>query len=166
MARLRRCLLALTLVLVASISSGCGESAVEGGAAVPAGPVEAGGVRVSASFESASLVTVRFEPLEAGFHLYSLTLPAGGVDGLGVPTRVRAGAGLTAAGPARSSVDPISLDIPELGVSLPVYPDGPVDIVLPVADGHPGDATVVVTYGACSDEVCLMPVRDLSVAVG
>ncbi|AJR18189.1 hypothetical protein KR76_00053 [Pimelobacter simplex] len=37
--------------------------------------------------------------------------------------------------------------------------------MLPVAPDHSRDSTVVVTYGACS-EVCLMPVRDLSVPVG
>ncbi|MFD1248435.1 hypothetical protein ACFQ3F_11620 [Nocardioides ginsengisoli] len=120
---------------------------------------------MSASFQTASLVRVRFEPLEAGFHIYSLTLPARGIDGLGIPTRVATGDGLTASGPARSTVDAISLHIPELHVTLPVYPDGPVDIVLPVEPDHPRDSAVIVTYGACSDDVCLMPVRDLSVPV-
>ncbi|HWJ10392.1 MAG TPA: hypothetical protein VNS46_13520 [Nocardioides sp.] len=146
-------------------SAGCGEVASDLQAADAEGPVEAGGVRVSASLQGSSVVRVHFEPLRPGFHIYSLTLPAGGVDGLGVPTRVEAGSGFTASGPARSTVEPISLRIPELSVTLPVYPDGPVDIELPVDVDHSDDNTVIVAYGACSDEVCLLPVRDLVVPV-
>jgi hypothetical protein len=163
---LRRRLFALIAMASLAASTGCGEAASGDQAADAEGPVEAGGVRVSASFLTASVVRVHLEPLRAGFHIYSLTLPPEGVDGLGIPTRVDAGVGLTASGPARSTVEPISLRIPELGVTLPVYPDGPVDIELPVDADHPDNSTVIVTYGACSDEVCLLPVRDLSVPVG
>lgn len=152
------------MVLLAA-PAGCGGAASDNQATDSEGPVEAGGVRLSASFQTASVVRVHFEPLQSGFHIYSLTLPSGGIDGLGIPTRVEAGDGLTASGPARSTVEPISLRIPELRVTLPVYPDGPVDIDLPVDANHPGSSTVIVTYGACSDAVCLLPVRDLSVPV-
>lgn len=163
---LRRCLLALlTLVALLGSSAGCDGEASSSETADAEGPLEAGGVRVSASFQDPSLVRVRFEPLQPGFHIYSLTLPAGGVDGLGIPTRVEAGDGLAASAPARSTVDSITLRIPELEVTLPVYPDGPVDILLPVEDAHPRESNVVVTYGACSDDVCLLPVRDLKVPV-
>lgn len=163
---MRRRLLALTFIALLAASTGCHETQSGSDAAATDGPVEAGGVRVSASFETSSLVRVRFAPLQPGFHIYSLTLPEGGVDGLGIPTRVEAGPGLDATAPARSAVDSILLRIPELGVTLPVYPDGAVDILLPVEEDHPDDSAVVVTYGACSDDVCLLPVRDLSVPVG
>lgn len=165
MVPLRRCLLALVTTALIGSSAGCGGTASDKESADPNTPLEAGGVRVSASFQNASLIRVRFEPLQAGFHIYSLTLPPRGVDGLGIPTRVEAGAGLDASGPATSTVDAISLHIPELNVTLPVYPDGPVDIVLPVETDHPRDSAVIVTYGACSDDVCLIPVRDLIVPV-
>jgi hypothetical protein len=50
------------------------------------------------------------------------------------------------------------LRIAALHVRLPVYPDGPVTVTVPVrATGAPG-AAVVVSYGACSTRVCLLPV--------
>ncbi|MFG2004139.1 hypothetical protein ACGFNU_33765 [Spirillospora sp. NPDC048911] len=45
------------------------------------------------------------------------------------------------------------------GVRLPVYPDGPVTISLPVRRvGTVGE--VIVSYGACSKTTCLAPVTD------
>ena len=128
------------------------------------GPVTAGGVKVSAAFDSPTSVRVTFAPVRRGFHLYSLTMPDGGVDGIGIPTRVGAGDGLRATGPPTASVASVPLHLPSLHVTLPVYPDGPVDVLLPVEHEQP-TSSVVVTYGACSRELCLTPVRDLEVPV-
>jgi len=55
--------------------------------------------------------------------------------------------------------------MPELHVTLPVYPDGPVHVRLRVASDGDASPTVIVSYGACSERLCLRPVRDLSVPV-
>ncbi|MEU6753560.1 hypothetical protein ABZ914_45665 [Spirillospora sp. NPDC046719] len=117
-----------------------------------------GGVEVSVSVSDTSVKAV-YRPLRPGFHVYSVDLPAGGVDGLGVATRLDVRGGLTATG--RSTADrPVRmLALPSLGVSLPVYPDGPVTVSLPVRrTGR--TAEVVVSYAACSSGTCLPPVTD------
>lgn len=101
-----------------------------------------------------------FTPQRPGFHLYSLDLPAQGIDGLGIPTRIAVSGGLTALG-APSTAQPTHLLRPAgLATDLPVYPDGPVSFTVPVRRTGPGPAEVVVSYGACSATTCLMPVTD------
>jgi hypothetical protein len=52
----------------------------------------------------------------------------------------------------------------DLGVDLPVYPDGPVTLTLPVtASGHTVEA--VIGYAACSATQCLLPVAGRTVAL-
>lgn len=99
--------------------------------------------------------------MQPGFHVYALELPPGG---LGVPTRVTVRAGLTAAGAPKATEAVRWLDLPSLGARLPVYPDGPVTISLPVHRTG-GQGEVVVSYGACSRAVCLAPVIDRVTAV-
>ena len=70
-------------------------------------------------------LTATYRPDQAGFHLYSAALPPGGVDGLGRPTVLATGHGLTATGPAIADRKPITLHEVELGVDLPVYPEAP-----------------------------------------
>jgi len=102
-------------------------------------------------------VAVTFRPLRSGFHLYSIGLPDGGVDGLGIPTRLAVGGGLRASGPPTADRPDRSLDLPELGVALPVYPDGPVTFTIPVT--RTGDTgTITYSYGVCSSDTCLAPV--------
>lgn len=106
---------------------------------------------------SATTVAAVYRPTRAGFHVYSISLPQGGVDGLGVPTRLDIRGGLAATGPATASVDPRMLYLPTLGVRLPVYPDGPVTVSLPVRrTGRTAD--ILVSYGACSAATCMAPV--------
>lgn len=126
--------------------------------------VLAGGVRVSATLRSPTVLQVRFAPPK-GFHIYSLRMPAGGVQGIGIPTRVVVGGGLTKSGPATTDVPTRPLRIAVLGVVLPVYPDGPVVIRVPVARTRHGEPRVVVSYGACSADRCLAPVKRLSVPI-
>lgn len=122
------------------------------------------GVEVSAVV-SADRVSVTYRPQRPGFHLYSIALPVGGVDGLGVPTRLAVRGGLRPVGPPASD-QPIRMLKPQgLDVLLPVYPDGPVTITLPVARTAPASAQIVVSYGACSINTCLVPVADLAIPV-
>ncbi|GAA0264164.1 hypothetical protein GCM10009527_070300 [Actinomadura nitritigenes] len=117
-----------------------------------------GGVEVSVSVTDTAVKAV-YRPLRPGFYVYSVDLPAGGVDGLGVATRLDVRGGLTATG--RSTADrPVrTLVLPSLGVSLPVYPDGPVTLSLPVRKTG-RSAEVVISYAACSSGTCLPPVTD------
>jgi hypothetical protein len=121
------------------------------------------GVTVALSLHSGYL-TATYKPDQAGFHLYSASMPAGGVDGLGRPTVLKAGRGLTATGSATADRKPVTLHEAELGVDLPVYPDGPVTLTLPVrASGTSVEA--IIGYAACSTTECLMPVIEKTVTL-
>jgi hypothetical protein len=104
-------------------------------------------------------------PPSPGFHLYSLSLPNGGVRGLGVPTRLSVRGALTATGTATADEPTQLLDIAVLGVKLPVYPDGPVTLLLPVRRAEGAMGQVVVSYGACSSSTCLAPVIDEAIPI-
>ncbi|SEL86786.1 protein-disulfide reductase DsbD family protein [Streptacidiphilus jiangxiensis] len=129
--------------------------------ASPRAGVDLGGVHVVVALQGSRLA-VTLTPDRPGFHLYSAALPDGGVDGLGVPTRLRVRHGLTATGALTASVPVRTLHLAALGVDLPVYPDGPVTLTLPVerTAGATGAAEAVVSFGACSADQCLAPVRD------
>src|SRR5205823_3886051 len=110
--------------------------------------------------------TARFTPDRPGFHLYSIDLPADGIEGLGRPTRVAVTGGLSASG--RQHADK-PLQILRLAgidnVDLPVYPDGPVTVTLPVHHTV-ASATTLLSYAACSaTEGCLLPVADRAVPI-
>ncbi|MFF3562057.1 hypothetical protein ACFYXS_18620 [Streptomyces sp. NPDC002574] len=129
-----------------------------------------GGVAVTVRVESGDgvlRVVADLRPERAGFHLYSLALPDGGVGGIGIPTRIRAEGALRPTGPAATDARERVLSPEGLGVRLPVYQDGEVTLELPVrrvADAH--GARVFLTYGACSEhDGCLAPVRDRAVSV-
>ncbi|GAA4509447.1 hypothetical protein GCM10023191_070610 [Actinoallomurus oryzae] len=116
---------------------------------------------------TAEAVRAAYRPTRAGFHVYSVDLPEGGVRGLGIPTRLSVRGGLTATGRATADKPVRPLDLPSLGVTLRVYPDGPVTVLLPVRrTGRTAD--IVVSYGACSSGTCLAPVTDhvTTVALG
>jgi cytochrome c biogenesis DsbD-like protein len=107
-------------------------------------------------------LTATFTPRRSGFHVYSVDLPAAGVQGLGVPTRVQPSGGATATGDLVADQPVRSLDYPSLGLTLPVYPDGPVTLRLAVERSR-SEPEVRVTYAACSEALCLPPVRDARV---
>lgn len=151
-------------MVVAAAATGCG-----GPAAVTRteGGFTDGGVRVSAVIERAGAgaldVTVTLRPQQAGFHLYSLDLPDGGIDGLGIPTRVSVTGGLSPDGPATTATASQLLRPAGLDVALPVYPDGPVTLRLAAhrAGGASRSARLTLTYGACSERYgCRPPVRE------
>lgn len=168
---MRRLAFPLLPLALAAAASGCGSSGARPSppassparAAGIAGELADGGVAVSASMVpgpgETSDVRVRFAPRRPGFHLYSVNLPSGGVGGLGTPTIVTVGGGLRQTGKAVADRPVRTLRITELKVSLPVYPDGPVTVTVPVRRAGPGRPSVTVTYGACSTATCLPPVH-------
>ncbi|MEY9929210.1 hypothetical protein ABH926_003850 [Catenulispora sp. GP43] len=108
--------------------------------------------------EDGSRLLTTFTPQRPGFHLYSVGLPADGIQGLGRPTRVEVAGALRSRGPLTAQSPVRMLPMQGTDVSFPVYPDGPVTTELPVdVDSH-GDAKVLVSYAACSPQECLMPV--------
>jgi hypothetical protein len=119
------------------------------------------GVTVSMhlSADAKQLLTT-FTPQRPGFHLYSVSLPADGIEGLGRPTRVEVSGALRSRGPLTAESPVRMLPMQGTDVVFPVYPDGPVTTELPVqVDFHHG-AKVLVSYAACSPQECLMPVNE------
>ncbi|MFC8719857.1 hypothetical protein [Kitasatospora sp. NPDC057198] len=132
--------------------------------AEPTAHTTANGVTVTATLVSTSggrrEVRATFSPEQAGFHLYSIDLPPQGIDGLGIPTRLSVRGDLTADGTPATDREIRQLRPTGLEVELPVYPDGPVTFTLPVRQTGSHRAEVVVSYGACSETRCLVPVTD------
>ena len=148
---------AAVLSVVAFGFAGCGTTATGDLAAT----TDVGGVTVRAAWSPVgNKVVVTLRPDAAGFHVYSLDLPADGIDGIGIPTNVRVGGRLTQTGPARANRPVRQLHYAALGIDLPVYPDGTVSISVPVASRGSTPAVVIVSFAACSDARCDVPVRD------
>jgi hypothetical protein len=140
------------------IPSGCGA----GRPSEPMGHATADGVTVTVTLLPASNghreLQATFSPQQPGFHIYSIDLPAQGVDGLGIPTRVAVEGDLTAVGKPTANLAIRLLRPAALQTEIPVYPDGPVTFTLPVRQTGPHQAEVIVSYGACSENRCLVPV--------
>jgi hypothetical protein len=125
------------------------------------GQLTRGGVQVVVRLQGQDLAAT-FTPRRSGFHVYSVDLPATGVQGLGIATRVRAAGGVHATGGPVADMPVRQLPYPSLGLTLPVYPNGPVTVRVEVE--RSGTTPVVrVSYAACSESVCLPPVRDVRV---
>ncbi|MCX5400385.1 hypothetical protein [Streptomyces sp. NBC_00102] len=115
-----------------------------------------------------------FAPRQPGFHVYGIDLPDGGAAGAGIPTRLSVEGGLAAAGQPTADREVVLLRPAGLTAALPVYPDGPVTFTLPVRRtpsrsaprGALRGADVVVSYGACGESRCLIPVRDKRIHLG
>lgn len=156
-------------VSIAFVVGGCARPAASEPSADPSGSLDDGGVTVVAVLtrgpDGTRQVRATFRPQQPGYHLYSVDLPPGGVKGLGIPTVVKVGGSLRATGDPTADVPVANLRIEELAVDLPVYPDGPVSVSLPVRRTGDGQPEVVVTYGACSATTCLPPVRDRSITL-
>ncbi|MHA6765257.1 hypothetical protein [Streptacidiphilus sp. PAMC 29251] len=150
-----------TLALALALS-GCGAHR----APEPTGHATASGVTVTVTLLAASHgqreLRATFSPQQPGFHLYSIDLPAQGIDGLGIPTRLSVRGGLTAVGKPTANQVTHLLRPAGLPTEIPVYPDGSVTFTLPVKQTGAGaqQAEVVVSYGACSESTCLMPVSN------
>jgi thiol:disulfide interchange protein len=125
------------------------------------------GVAVEASVEEAAeglVVVTRFVPQsqKEPLHLYDLALPEGGV---GFPTKVE-----LAPGQDFKPAGPLAADaVPHVVEGVSVYPAGPVTLRLPVKP--PDDAgpdtpiRLLVTYMACTEKSCLLPVVRKPVAL-
>jgi hypothetical protein len=160
---------ALMLATATLPLTSCAGVANSGPEAVAA-PFSDGGVAVSVRVQSRDdglRVLADLRPERAGFHVYSLALPDGGVDGIGIPTRIRTEGALRPAGPATTDARERVLRPEGLDVRLPVYLNGRVTLELPVRRVEGTDrASVFLTYGACSErEGCLPPVRDRAVTL-
>lgn len=114
-------------------------------------------VAMHLSADGTRLLTT-FTPQRPGFHLYSVGLPADGIQGLGRPTRVEVAGALHSSGPLTAESPVRMLSMQGTDVTFPVYPDGPVTTELPVGVDSRGGAQVLVSYAACSAQECLMPV--------
>lgn len=148
--------------LVLGPTAGCASTARPAAAPSSARFTE-NGVTVDLSVDrwdgSAGTLSAVFTPTAAGYHLYSLDLPPGGVDGIGRPIALRLRGGLEQTGRPATGSPVHDLQLPGGLPPVPVYPDGPVTVTLPVHRAHEGPATVLVGYAACSEtKGCLFPV--------
>ena len=152
-----------TVLTVAAVSGVPVLAALAFAATVHLHPHEVGfsesGVSVAMhlSRDGSELLTT-FTPQRPGFHLYSVGLPADGIEGLGRPTRVEVAGALRSRGPLTADSPVRMLPMQGTDLTFPVYPDGPVTTSLPVDVASHGAAKVLVTYAACSPQECLMPV--------
>ncbi len=106
-------------------------------------------------------LSVRFTPLKPTYHLYSITLPPGGVDGVGRPTAVGLRGALAATGRLTTTAPLRPLRLPGVAQPLEVYPDGPLTATLPIRRSGQGEAVALVSYAACSETYgCQIPVAD------
>lgn len=99
-------------------------------------------------------------PDRPGFHLYSIDLPADGINGVGRPITVVPQGALAVDGPLTAEAKATTIALAGTELELPVYPDGPVTVDLPVTVAGHGGATVHIGYAACSRTTCLPPVSD------
>jgi len=109
--------------------------------AEPTGHATAGGVTVTITLlpgtSDRRKLEVTFRPQQPGFHIYSTDLPAHGIDGLGIPTKIAVQGDLTAVGKPTANLAIRLLRPAGLQVEIPVYPNGPVTFTLPVRQtGH------------------------------
>lgn len=85
---------------------------------------------------------------------------------MGRPTSVTVAGGLAADGPASVDAEVLRINLPGVDSAVPVYPDGPVTLTLPVrAEGEggasAGAAKALIGYASCNaEEGCNIPVLD------
>ncbi|WP_404953347.1 hypothetical protein [Streptomyces sp. 147326] len=110
---------------------------------------------------SKGTVTAVFTPERKGFHLYSIDLPATGIEDVGRPTAMSVSGVLRAEGKLTAAQDVRSISVPGVDAPVPVYPDGPVTTTLPVRADGDGNATLLLGYATCStQDGCTIPVSD------
>ena len=137
--------------------------------------VEDSGVRVEITVEPAedtAVVTARFVPVAdgTGWHLYDVSMPKTGIDGVGRPTLLEfpAESGVVVEEPPSADVASHKLTIEMVG-TYDVYPAGPVTITqrirLPAGDGSEVSVPAKLWYMLCTDLTCLRPVSGKSLEV-
>ncbi|CAM5273834.1 hypothetical protein SNARM312S_02806 [Streptomyces narbonensis] len=167
-ARTRRAWAAAALLAAASLT-GCGQESAPSHAA-PVTEFNENGVTVRLSVadwkSDAGTLVATFTPDEAGFHLYSTALPPEGIEGVGRPTEVRPVGSVATAGEMTVDKPVKSITVPGVRAAVPVYPDGPVTVTLPIRATAPGEAKVLIGYASCSStEGCTIPVADRAVSL-
>jgi hypothetical protein len=119
------------------------------------------GIALEADSAGHPVLRATFTPTQDGLHLYGKDMPEKGVQGYGVPTRLDLVSGaLKAAGPVFSDVRAHDLEVAD--VRLPIYPEGPVTLRLPVEISSDSDLTaqVEISYMACrTGGECKFPVQ-------
>lgn len=115
-------------------------------------------------------VVATYRPTNEHYHLYSKDLPPKGLDGLGRPTLLKiTGNGIEATGALLESVSPINLNAVWSEAPVPVYPEGPVTLRLPIRvlinTASPIAAEISLTYMTCSDTTCLPPVEGKIISI-
>jgi len=124
-------------------------------------------VELSSAWSQDGLLVIRgiFTPDDAGFHLYSSSLPKEGVSGLGRPTLIEVSDSATFqdVGPLVSAEEPFSHHDETLDITLPIYHSGAVTLYLPLRfralPQAPTQVPIRLTYMACSDMRCNSPVE-------
>ena len=117
-------------------------------------------IRLKVDDARGSILSATFTP-PAGYHLYSKDIPLEGMNGLGRPTLLEL--------PSDSQleihgglIESVMAQIPDFEPrELLVYPAGPVTLSLKVRlpSGYDSfDDSVIVTYMACTDQLCKPPV--------
>ncbi|MET9604911.1 hypothetical protein ABZZ17_07550 [Streptomyces sp. NPDC006512] len=160
----RRARIAAALLPLAALTACAGAQPAGSGAAPATARFTANGVTVTLTVSDwhapKGTLTAVLTP-EQGFHLYSTDLPLTGIEGVGRPTTMAVTGALTAEGKAEAAAEVRSITLPGVGAPVPVYPDGPVTVTLPVRADGDGDATVLFGYASCStQEGCTIPVSD------
>ncbi|MFE6839609.1 hypothetical protein ACFVFI_32880 [Streptomyces sp. NPDC057705] len=165
----RKARMAAAVVSLAALAA-CGQqpaggSAGAAGTAAPTTRFTENGVTVTLSVSdwhaSKGTVTAVFTPERKGFHLYSIDLPATGIEDVGRPTAMAVSGVLKAEGKLTAAQDVRSISVPGVDAPVPVYPDGPVTTTLPVRADGDGNATLLLGYASCStQDGCTIPVSD------
>jgi thiol:disulfide interchange protein len=125
-------------------------------------------LRIEDDGRGGGALVARFVPREQAdpLHLYDLDLPA---DAVGVATRLELppGSPLSAVGPLAADRAPVAKSM--AGFAVSIYPPGPVVLRLPVrwpaGNGASLATQVLVSYMACTDDACLIPVQRQPVMV-
>jgi hypothetical protein len=155
------------------LTVGCAPvSTLARGASLPLTGFTENGVGVALSLQRAAngdvSLAATFTPLEAGYHLYSKDMPRNGIANVGRPTllELSPNAKMQATGPVTESIaSKMHVTYPN---ALPVYPDGPVTLTLPIRlpDGYNWlEDEIILTYMACSDSLCQAPVIGKTISI-
>ena len=124
-------------------------------------------VELSSAWNDDGRLIVRaiFSPDDSGFHLYGSELPRTGVMGIGRPTLIEVGddQGIAEVDALVSDKGALTHFDKTLNAELSVYPDGPVELYLPIrfqaVPEGPTRLPIQVTYMSCSDQRCNVPVE-------
>lgn len=122
-------------------------------------------IEVVVDNDGSALATARFTPDTQDWHLYDTSMALDGVEGFGRPTRLDITSGALSMGPTTADREPYDLAIGPLGITVPVYPDGPVTLTTPFVSTD-SSVDVALTYMSCgSDGGCTVPVTNRTVQI-